>query len=394
MWTRPLVLLSTMCVGVLGASALAAPAIAAPPSVQVVALPIPAGAQGTVGDIDDAGHVAGSIRVDGVQHAVRWDGLHRVALAEGTHAGSGSDGWLVNAAGTVAGYTYDSTQIATFARVWLPDGTVHDCAADPFSITVAGLNSKNQMLWRYREPYGRAGSGLCDADGTATALQLTDAYDLDEQGRAAGGQGFPPPGGQGAFHFVPAVAQVGQDAVTLPIPAGTDAEAFAFGPAGSVVGATGTVNYGSYFDITFVPQRAVGWIGGRMVDLGTLGGTYSSPLSGGGAVNRIGDVIGNSTTAAGDLHAFRWRLGRMTDLGTLGGTRSTVASVNDLGQVVGQSTTADGQTHAFLWSNGRMIDLGTMGGSASSAADINDHGQIVGTVTRADGRHPVRWTVH
>jgi len=39
----------------------------------------------------------------------------------------------------------------------------------------------------------------------------------------------------------------------------------------------------------------------------------------------------------------------MTDLGTLGGNFSGPVAINDRGQVVGYSTTASGELHAFLW---------------------------------------------
>ena len=71
------------------------------------------------------------------------------------------------------------------------------------------------------------------------------------------------------------------------------------------------------------------------------------------------------------------------DLGTLGGTYSSAFAINERGQVVGDSTTDpnSGETHAFLWQRGTMTNLGTLGGSFSQALAINERGQVMGKST-------------
>lgn len=82
-----------------------------------------------------------------------------------------------------------------------------------------------------------------------------------------------------------------------------------------------------------------------MIDLGTLGGTYSE----GFAISEAGDVVGVSETADGKLHAFLYSEGVMHDLGTLGGSYSRALGVNAHGEAVGVSETAEGEFHGFLW---------------------------------------------
>jgi probable HAF family extracellular repeat protein len=90
-------------------------------------------------------------------------------------------------------------------------------------------------------------------------------------------------------------------------------------------------------------------------------------------------VVGESTTAAGQTHAFLWRGGHMTDLGTLGGSVSSALAINNHDAVVGYSLTASGVTHAFLWRSGHLTDLGGLPGQPLSVATgINDSGEVVG----------------
>ena len=118
-------------------------------------------------------------------------------------------------------------------------------------------------------------------------------------------------------------------------------------------------------------------------DLGTLGGPGSIGL----AINRHGHVVGYSTNADGQSHAFLARDGAMHDLGTLGGKMSHAAAISDAGHVVGQAELSNGARHAFLIApGGTMQDLGTLGGNASLATDVNAQGQVVGAALGEDRR--------
>jgi probable HAF family extracellular repeat protein len=133
------------------------------------------------------------------------------------------------------------------------------------------------------------------------------------------------------------------------------------------------------------------WTAGRMIDLGTLGGTIGSA----NALNNGGQVVGFSDLA-GDLtnHAFLWQRGVLTDLGTLGGDNSSATWINEAGEVVGTADLADGTHHAFVWANGRMTDLGTIDGDpCSNGHDINSRGQAIGTSTDCHGHilHAFLW---
>ena len=127
-----------------------------------------------------------------------------------------------------------------------------------------------------------------------------------------------------------------------------------------------------------------------MIDLGTLGSTYSrafgvssdgsvivgqsNPISD-GYIGWVSDPLGGN----GNAHAFALRGGRMVDLGTLGGTGSAATAVSANGQViVGTSyLLGNSETRGFTYIGTTMTALPTLGGLINVANGVSSDGTVI-----------------
>ena len=167
---------------------------------------------------------------------------------------------------------------------------------------------------------------------------------------------------------------------------GPDAWAFLVNERGQVAGESYTSSIPNASNGICAPdvptQDPFLWDKGKMIDLGTLGGTcgFANALNSQGQVVGISSLDGNLTS-----HPFLWRHRVLADLGTLGGDNGQATWINDAGDVVGEADLPGSQTHdAFLWKRGVMNDLGNLG-LTSFAYAINSEDQVVGHSRINDG---------
>jgi len=196
-----------------------------------------------------------------------------------------------------------------------------------------------------------------------------------------------PSGGPQKLEFKPTAWQNGT-VRELPTYAGDpDGNAHAINDSGRAAGGSGVcAAFNPIWLTNLQPLHALLWEGGKVVDLGNLGGTGHGDGIMALDLNNQGQVIGSSDLQGdASFHAFLWtRETGMQDLGTLqGDVDSAAIGINDIGQIVGVSLDANFNPRAFLRQGRDLIDLNTLVPAGSpldlaSACSINAAGEIVG----------------
>jgi probable HAF family extracellular repeat protein len=183
------------------------------------------------------------------------------------------------------------------------------------------------------------------------------------------------------------------------LPGGTESLGIYVNDSGQVIGFSTVGTTQDPVGFIGFPTHTFVWEDGKKTDIGTLGGADTFPGVDCGQAPE-NEVVGGSTTSTTinpttglpDTDPFLWDHGKMIDLGSLGGTNGFATCANARGQIIGQSSLAANPgacgypvnpvgpgCHAFLWHKGAITDLGTLGGDNSEAIWLNERGDIAGS---------------
>jgi probable HAF family extracellular repeat protein len=248
------------------------------------------------------------------------------------------------------------------------------------SFTAAGINDKGQVagsIVYYPSSGEQFATGFLYASGTTITVgfnRTSTANGINDSAEVVGQTALEPPNPLAppsqAFLYSNG-SQIDIDNVT-----GRQSAAFSINNAGHITGSLSTGTCASPFSCNLGDTHAFLYTGSGLVDIGTLGGSFSEGLS----INNLGEIAGiSSVSASGPNHLFLYTQGAMRDLGTLNGESVISAAINDRGEIIGAVINSAGMGTSFIYrGNGfEKLPLG--------AGGINNWGVIVGGKTVANG---------
>lgn len=252
------------------------------------------------------------------------------------------------------------------------------------NIVGTGINNKGQVsgsVSYYPIPGDHFGQAFIYAGGMNIGIaydQVSFANAINNNGQVVGTTDLEPP-----FSFSPpehAFIYNYSDNTTvyLDIPmSGRESDGLAINSAGDITGFLSTgLCTGSFSPTCLAPFHAFVYQGSGLVDIGTLGGTYSA----GTAINDLNEIAGVSSIKGSSLnHLFLYAQGHMSDLGTVAGESFVNAAINNRGEIVGSAINSAGAGSSFIY-RGRSFEKIPL-----IAAGLNNNGDIAGSQTAANG---------
>jgi 6-phosphogluconolactonase len=254
------------------------------------------------------------------------------------------------------------------------------------NIIGSGINNKGEVSGSvsYYPVTGETfGQAFIYAGGVNTAIafdQVSFANAINNNGQVVGTTDLEPP-----FNFSPPEHAFiynysGNTTVYLDIAnSGRESDGLAINSAGDITGflSTGTCTGGQPFSPTcLAPFHAFVYQGSGLVDIGTLGGTYSE----GTGINDLNEIAGVSSVKGSSLnHLFLYAQGHMRDLGTMAGESFVNAAINNRGEIVGSAINSAGTESSFIY-RGRSFERLPL-----LANSLNNSGDIAGSSTAANG---------
>ena len=277
----------------------------------------------------------------------------------GTLGGDSSMAVAVNDSGTVTGESASSGDGALRAFSWTQAGGIINLGAlGGIDSRPHAINNPGQIVGHVLMQGGGLRAVLWNPGAGATDLGHLEgasrslAYLINDAGQIAGYSEWVDSSGRTTARH-PFLSTGSTGMIDLGTLGGWDGYPLMLTPSGQVVG----ISSADPSD----PRRqlAFSWTEQDGLVAITLGGVTSVPFE----VSASGQVVGWSGTADGaPRRAFSWTgAGGIVDLGTLGGSWSAAHGVNSSGLIVGAAALpGDATGHAFLYENGPVKDLNNL----------------------------------